>query len=131
MDSHEETWNVVPTLCLAGNWRLYLGWIDGETIRFRFDQQETGLRIPHMGWNTVTPTRDDTLFADMNPEAGYYFVHSYHVTCDTEDEILGTTHYGYDFTCAVQKGNILGTQFHPEKSHRYGWQLLKNFVEQT
>ena len=108
-----------------------LGWIDGETIRFHFDQKQTGLRIPHMGWNTVVPAHDDTLFADMDPEAGYYFVHSFHVACDDEAEILATTHYGYDFTCAVQKGNIFGTQFHPEKSHRYGWQLLKNFAERT
>ena len=106
-----------------------LGWIDGETKRFRFEGLGDELRIPHMGWNTVTPTRTDSLFADMDPEAGYYFVHSYHVVCDDESETLGRTHYGYDFTCAVQKGNILGTQFHPEKSHRYGWQLLKSFVE--
>ncbi len=106
-----------------------LGWIDGETVRFRFDQKETGLKIPHTGWNTVHPQRDDCLFRDMDAEAGFYFVHSYHVTCDTDDDVLATCHYGYDFVCAVRKGNILGTQFHPEKSHRYGMGVLENFVE--
>ena len=108
-----------------------LGWIDGETIRFRFDQARTGLKIPHMGWNEVHPRRTDTLFKDMDPDAGYYFVHSYHVKCDDEDEVLATTHHGYDFVCAVQKGAIMGTQFHPEKSHRHGMQVLRHFVEMT
>jgi len=105
-----------------------LGWIDGRTIRFRFDK-DTKLKIPHMGWNEVQPRSKDCLFKDMDGEAGFYFVHSYHVECDTDEEVLATAHHGYEFVCAVRKGNIVGTQFHPEKSHRYGMQVLKNYVE--
>ena len=108
-----------------------LGWIDGETIRFRIEQEAGGLKVPHMGWNTVQPRRTDSLFKDMDPEAGFYFVHSYHVVCDSEEEVLATAHHGYDFVCAVAKGNIMGTQFHPEKSHRYGMGVLRNFMELT
>lgn len=108
-----------------------LGWVDGQTVRFRIDQAPGSPKVPHMGWNTVHPTQTDSLFADMDPEAGFYFVHSYHVVCDTQDEVLATAFHGYEFACAVKKDNIMGTQFHPEKSHRYGMQVLKNFVEYT
>ncbi len=108
-----------------------LGWIRGQAVRFRFDPGETGLKIPHMGWNTLRPIRTDTLFGDMLEETAYYFVHSYHVECANEGDVLGLTHHGYDFVSAVQSSNILGTQFHPEKSHRYGMRLLQKFVEMT
>ena len=108
-----------------------LGWVDGETIRFRIDQAPGAPKVPHMGWNAVRPKQADSLFKDMDPEAGFYFVHSYHVVCDTEEEVLATAFHGYEFACAVKKDNIMGTQFHPEKSHRYGMQVLKNFVEYT
>jgi glutamine amidotransferase len=106
-----------------------LGWVDARTVRFAFGPGQSGLRIPHMGWNTVTPRRRDSLFRDLDEDHGFYFVHSYHLVCAREEDVLATAHYGYDFACAVQHGNILGTQFHPEKSHRFGKQLLKNFVE--
>jgi glutamine amidotransferase len=108
-----------------------LGWIDAETVRFRFGENRAKLRIPHMGWNTVSPKDSSTLFHAMNDDARFYFVHSYHVLCKDEKEVLSTTFYGYDFPSSVRKNNIYGTQFHPEKSHKFGMKLLKNFAELT
>lgn len=107
-----------------------LGWVDAETIRFRFDTQTANLKIPHMGWNDVSIQREGVLFSGMSgTENRFYFVHSYHVTCHRSEDILATTHYGYDFVSALQHENVMGTQFHPEKSHKFGMRLLKNFVE--
>ena len=106
-----------------------LGWIEGETIRFRIEQKRHGLKVPHMGWNTVAVRRRDTLFRDLDEDAGFYFVHSYHVVCRREEDILATTNHEYDFVSALERGNLRATQFHPEKSHRYGMQVLRNFVE--
>jgi len=106
-----------------------LGWIDAETIRFEFHEEEEKLKIPHMGWNTIKCKKESTLFQDPFPEMRFYFVHSYHVVCQKGDDILTETHYGYDFTSSFQKENIIGVQFHPEKSHKFGMRLLKNFAE--
>jgi len=108
-----------------------LGWIQADTVRFKFDHQAENAKIPHMGWNVARPRHCDTLFKGLggSEDAAFYFVHSYHVVCDDEADILATAAHGYEFTCAIEKGNILATQFHPEKSHRYGMGLLKNFVE--
>ncbi len=106
-----------------------LGWIDAETIRFRFDPKQSGLKIPHMGWNTVKIQREGTLFMDMYPGARFYFVHSFHVVSHEPADVLTTTEYGYDFVSAVQHEHIMGAQFHPEKSHKFGMKLYKNFVE--
>jgi len=100
-----------------------LGWIDAETIRFR-----TNLRIPHMGWNTLN-RKDQPIFRNMPKSERFYFVHSYHVMCNDESNVIATTNYGYDFASVIQKENIIGVQFHPEKSHRFGMTLLKNFSE--
>lgn len=108
-----------------------LGWIASETVRFRFDPVSTRLRIPHMGWNHVHITDSEGLFRGFEDEPRFYFVHSYHVVCDRTVDALATCHYGHEFTCAVRRGNIFGTQFHPEKSHRYGMLLLKNFAALT
>ncbi len=105
-----------------------LGWIEGETIRFRIEQKRHGLKVPHMGWNTVAVRRRDTLFKDLDEDAGFYFVHSYHVVCRREEDVLATTNHEYDFVSALERGNLRATQFHPEKSHRYGMQVLRNFV---
>ena len=104
-----------------------LGWLDAETVRFKFDGENTRLKIPHMGWNRVDIKNHDAIFKDMYPRARYYFVHSLHVKCNDPANVLTITHYGFDFVSAVQKDNILGTQFHPEKSHKFGMKLLKNF----
>lgn len=104
-----------------------LGWLDAETVRFKFEGN--GLRIPHMGWNTVKIHGEPSIFKEMDEEPRFYFVHSYHLVCRDERDVLATTNYGYDFASSVRKGNIYGTQFHPEKSHKFGMRLLKNFSE--
>jgi len=105
-----------------------LGWLDADTVKFKFNADD-GLRIPHMGWNTVKIHGEPSIFKEMDEEPRFYFVHSYHLVCKDDRDVLATTHYGYDFTSSVRKGNIYGTQFHPEKSHKFGMRLLKNFSE--
>jgi len=105
-----------------------LGWIDAHCIKFRFDSMNQ-LRVPHMGWNTVAILNDSPLFRNMGDEPRFYFVHSYHLVCADPADITTVTNHGYDFVSSVKKGNIYGTQFHPEKSHRFGMTLLKNFAE--
>jgi len=103
-----------------------LGWINADTRRF---PAQSGLKVPHMGWNIALPTNPSPLTINLGEEPRFYFVHSYFVTVDDPaDSIMHTTH-GVTFDSAVQKGNIFGAQFHPEKSHRFGMQLLKNFAE--
>jgi glutamine amidotransferase len=106
-----------------------LGWIEADTLRFHFGPDRTDLKIPHMGWNTVKVCKDSPLFNDMYPEPRFYFVHSYHVVCRSKQDILTKTFHGYDFVSSFVKENIVGVQFHPEKSHKFGMRLLKNFVE--
>lgn len=103
------------------------GWIDAETVRFRFGGN--GLKIPHMGWNTIETCKQDSLFKNIGGGARFYFVHSYHLVCKNEKDVLAKTNYGYDFVSMVKKGNIMGAQFHPEKSHIFGMHILKNFAE--
>ncbi len=105
-----------------------LGWIDARTVRFRFNDNLKNLKIPHMGWNTVRMCKEEPLVDNLQGEQRFYFVHSYHLVCDHEDDVLMKTFYGYEFASAVKKGNVVGVQFHPEKSHRFGMELLKNWV---
>ncbi len=108
-----------------------LGWIKGKVVRFNFDEtniEDQNLKIPHMGWNTVKANDYTDLFADFDSQPRFYFVHSYHFQVEETDVTLAKTHYGYDFVCAVRKDNIFGTQFHPEKSHKFGKKLLENFL---
>ena len=105
-----------------------LGWIPAETVRFRLPEGVTNVRIPHMGWNTVTPRRGALLFDSAPPDARFYFAHSYHVRCRDEQHVMATTRHGVEFHSAVRRDNILGTQFHPEKSHRFGMDLLRAFA---
>jgi glutamine amidotransferase len=105
-----------------------LGWISGRAVRFRPRAESEPLKVPHMGWNTATPTNADPLFAGLDSDARFYFVHSYHVSCG-DGAVIATTNYGGPFASAIRKGNIAGVQFHPEKSHRFGMQLLRNFAE--
>lgn len=104
-----------------------LGWVDGYVRKFDL-QEHSRLKVPHMGWNVVNPTAKQSLFGDANEELRYYFVHSYHAQCENIADVLATTNYGYEFTSAVGQENIMGVQFHPEKSHRFGLQLFKNFL---
>jgi len=105
-----------------------LGWIRGSARRFAFPTDEVQRKVPHMGWNTVAVKRPDPLFRDLDNEARFYFVHSYHVVCEDAADVTATTHYGCDFASGLHRGNIFGAQFHPEKSHRFGMQLLRNFA---
>lgn len=104
-----------------------LGWVDAETLKFKLDASQYS--IPHMGWNEVKPKSNQLLFQGLYEEARFYFVHSYFVSCANDDNVAASCNYGGDFPCSVRKENIYGVQFHPEKSHKYGMQLLKNFSE--
>lgn len=103
-----------------------LGWIQADTRRL---PSNLGLKIPHMGWNVAERTRPSPLTDGLEGEVRFYFVHSYCVFADNSDDVILRTRYGVDFAAAVQRDNIMGAQFHPEKSHRFGMQLLKNFSE--
>ena len=106
-----------------------LGWLHAETVRFSFDENDKRLKIPHMGWNTVRICKDTTLFKGIEVEPRFYFVHSYHVICADETDILTRTLHGYEFVSSFAHDNITGVQFHPEKSHKFGMKLLKNFID--
>jgi glutamine amidotransferase len=105
-----------------------LGWIDAEVVKFRFGA-ETSLKIPHMGWNTVRISKPNPLIPVEEGEQRFYFVHSYHAECRISADVLATTHHGYEVTAAISRGNVIGVQFHPEKSHRFGVALMRRFVE--
>lgn len=104
-----------------------LGLVDARCVRFNFPDQPA-LKVPHMGWNRVKLRAQHPLFSDMDQDARFYFVHSFYVT-DAGNATLGTTEFGGEFTSVIVQKNIHGVQFHPEKSHRYGMQLLRNYVE--
>jgi imidazole glycerol-phosphate synthase subunit HisH len=105
-----------------------LGWIDGEVIKFKLQGQQ--LRVPHMGWNNVNVSNGNKLVQGLDANSKFYFVHSFHFRLNNQkqDAVL-TTNYGEEFVSAFAQNNIYGVQFHPEKSHKYGMQLLKNFAE--
>jgi imidazole glycerol-phosphate synthase subunit HisH len=104
------------------------GWIDATTRKFNFSERADRLRVPHMGWNTVKANGHKVLI-ESGMEERFYFVHSYHVVCADAADVAGITDYGYAFTSAVQRDNIFGVQFHPEKSLRYGMALLGRFAQ--
>jgi imidazole glycerol-phosphate synthase subunit HisH len=106
-----------------------LGWINASTLRFNFEKDNAALKVPHMGWNEVKPQKHHPLIKDLPEKSRFYFVHSYYVRCNNSDDALLNCHYGIDFACSVQHENIMGVQFHAEKSHKFGMQLLKNFSE--
>ncbi len=107
---------------------LGLGWLDAETVRFRFDGENVQLKVPHMGWNIIKPCQPHPLLAGLGPEPRFYFVHSYHVVCADPENVLARAHYGIDLVAVIAKGNILGAQFHPEKSHKFGMTVFRNFA---
>lgn len=105
-----------------------LGWINAEIKRFNLSNT-LEYKIPHMGWNYLSVKKKSPLLDDMYTDPRFYFVHTYYFSANEIGDILTTTNYESEFTSAVEKGNILGVQFHPEKSHKYGMRLLKNFVD--
>ena len=104
-----------------------LGFIDAQTKKFVL--QDTTLKVPHMGWNTVAFRKESKLIQEISENPRYYFVHSYYVDCANQEDILCSTNYGEDFVSAFQHNNIFGLQFHPEKSHKFGMELLANFCK--
>jgi imidazole glycerol-phosphate synthase subunit HisH len=106
-----------------------LGWIRGTTRRFRFPAELAHLKVPHMGWNLVRAADGKRLVQDLAPGSRFYFVHSYYVDVADPSDAAGSTQYGHDFVSIVERGQVMGTQFHPEKSHRFGMRLLQTFAE--
>lgn len=106
-----------------------LGWIDGEVKKFDENGFNSKFRLPHMGWNDVLPQKKDCLFRGLKKPPHYYFLHSYYFVPKQTDMILAVTDYNGLFASGVFSGNVYGVQFHPEKSHQWGVQVLKNFAE--
>lgn len=104
-----------------------LMWIDADVVRLDTEQIDY-TPLPHMGWNDVQPTAADSLFRGIVAPR-YYFLHSYYMATRQTDDVLATVRYGSDFTAAVRRDCMFGTQFHPEKSHQWGVDLLRNFAE--
>ena len=105
-----------------------LGWIPGRVVRFRFDDSDASLHIPQMGWNEIRSVRSTPLLANLGDRPRFYFANSYHFVCDDPGDVSAISSYGYWFPAVVQRGNVMGAQFHPEKSHRFGMKLLENFL---
>lgn len=105
-----------------------LGWIAADCVRFRFPPDPEAPKVPNMGWRTVAPRPDSRLFPPLDRPWRFYFVHSYYVLPDNPDVLLATADHGGPFAAAVQDGNIVGVQFHPEKSHRFGLAFLEQFL---
>jgi imidazole glycerol-phosphate synthase subunit HisH len=104
-----------------------LGWLRARVIRLKVPDGAR-LKIPHMGWNRIETARPDPLLANLPDQRRFYFVHSYHVACEDESDVVAVTRHGVPFTSVVGRANIWGTQFHPEKSHKFGLALIRNFV---
>lgn len=106
-----------------------LGWIDLDVVKFDKTKMNENLKIPHMSWNEIDLKKHSKLTEGLaSNEARFYFVHSYHIKANDKEAVLATSNYGYEFVSAVEKNNIFGVQFHPEKSHKFGMKLLDNFV---
>jgi len=105
-----------------------LGWLDAETRRFDFSALDSKLTVPHVGWEELECRKRSRYFEGVQSGQRFYFTHSYHVLCRRNEDVLSTTHYGTDFVSAVERRNIFGTQFHPEKSHLRGFRVVENFA---
>jgi glutamine amidotransferase len=105
-----------------------LGWIEGKVKKFDVNLIPNKPKIPHLGWNSINPTKDNPIFKAIDIQEGFYFIHSYYYECLNNLHQLSTTNYGIEFSSSIQKDNIFGVQFHPEKSHQNGITLLQNFA---
>tara|TARA_Y100001980_G_C14545964_1_gene325784 strand:+ start:848 stop:1462 length:615 start_codon:yes stop_codon:yes gene_type:complete len=104
-----------------------LGWINAKVVKFNFEKKK-GFKIPHMGWNNVLLKKNSLIAENVNESDEFYFVHSYHVVSKIDKITVGSTNYCYNFISVFEQDNIYGTQFHPEKSHKSGLKILKNFL---
>lgn len=138
--NHQVIENRVPILGICLGMQLFglhseegvapgLGWIEADSIRFHFGPGDTQLKVPHMGWSPVRLCRYSSLLPCPDSDTRFYFVHSYHVVCHNPEDVLMVSHHGLEFTSALCHKNIFGTQFHPEKSHRHGLDLFRNFLK--
>jgi imidazole glycerol-phosphate synthase subunit HisH len=105
-----------------------LGWVDGETVKFHFDAGSPPLKVPHMGWNVLQILNDHPYLQGLPDDQRFYFVHSYHMVCRNKENVIANTTYGYTFPSIIGHENVVGMQFHPEKSHKFGLQVLGNFA---
>lgn len=108
--------------------RSGLGWVAADTVSFDRSKLHDRLRLPHMGWADVWACQANPLLDEDEQDARFYHVHKYHMQCDTPESAILTSHYGYEFVTGIQSSNVLGVQFHPEKSHRFGMDVLKRFA---
>ena len=115
------------TRSFEGGEHQALGLIDADVVPF---DPEAGLKIPHIGWNSIEPAKDHRLLDGVEPGTDVYFVHSYYVQCRCKDDALASTDYGTNFTSMIARHNVVGAQFHPEKSQFAGLRMLENFVSQ-
>jgi imidazole glycerol-phosphate synthase subunit HisH len=106
-----------------------LGWLDAALVRFDFGGSDVRLKVPHMGWNFIRISRPHPVLDGFDSESRFYFVHSYYMKCGDPSDVLAFTDYPAPFAAAVGRGHIVGVQFHPEKSHKFGMHLLRNFAE--
>ena len=106
-----------------------LGWFNAETILFNFSSHKKKLILPHMGWNKVKIINKSLLINGLNEKSKFYFVHKYHIQSFEKNDIILNSNYGYEFVCSMSKENIMGVQFHPEKSHKWGMILFENFLK--
>lgn len=105
------------------------GWVDARTVKFDLTKTDRKFHVPHMGWNNTLLKKDSPIFEEMYEDPRFYFVHSYYVRCNNTSAVLTSTDYSLEFHSAFEQNNIIGVQFHPEKSHKYGMKLLANFAK--
>lgn len=105
-----------------------LGWFDAKVRKFNI-QDKLNFKVPQMGWNTISINKKSDLMKNISDQSEFYFIHSFYIKCNKEEDILNTTVYESEFVSGIQKGNIFGVQYHPEKSHEIGEKMFKNFIK--